>query len=82
MIFVPTYIPNLMLNYALRSVAPTVTRIYGSLQPVLAIAISVALGLDRLHWDTVAFAAVIFVGVWLVISSYNTHRTAPLVKIR
>lgn len=81
-IFVPTYIPNLMLNYALRSVAPTVTSIYGYLQPVLAIAISVALGLDRLHWDTVAFAAVIFVGVWLVISSYNTHRTAPLVKIR
>ena len=81
-IFVPTYIPNLMLNYALRSVAPTVTSIYGYLQPVLAIAITVMLGLDKLRWDTVAFAVVIFVGVWLVVSSYSSHHRAPLVKIR
>lgn len=72
-IFVPTYLPNLMLNYALRNVAPTVTSIYGYLQPLLAIAISVAMGLDRLHWDTVAFAAVIFCGVWLVVSSYKVN---------
>ena len=70
-IFVPTYLPNLMLNYALRDVAPTVTSIYGYLQPVLAIIISVAMGLDRLHWDTLAFAAVIFVGVWMVAGSYK-----------
>ena len=81
-IFVPTYIPNLMLNYALRQVAPTITSIYGYLQPVLAIAFSVAMGLDQLHWDTIAFAAVIFVGVWLVVTSYNTTKTAPLVRIR
>ncbi len=70
-IFVPTYLPNLMLNYALRDVAPTVTSIYGYLQPVLAIAISVAMGLDHLHWDTIAFAVVIFIGVWLVVTGYN-----------
>ena len=81
-IFVPTYIPNLMLNYALRSVPPTVTSIYGYLQPVLAIVISVVMGLDKLRWNTIAFAVVIFVGVWLVISSYSTHHKAPLVKIR
>ena len=81
-IFLPTYIPNLMLNYALRQVAPTITSIYGYLQPLLAISFSVAMGLDRLHWDTAAFAVVIFVGVWLVVTSYNTHKTAPLVRIR
>ncbi len=70
-IFVPTYLPNLMLNYALSKVAPTVTSIYGYLQPVLAIAISVAMGLDKLHWDTVAFAAIIFIGVWCVATSYK-----------
>lgn len=70
-IFIPTYLPNLMLNYALRNVTPTVTSIYGYLQPLLAIAVSVVMGLDRLHWDTVAFAAVIFTGVWLVVTSYK-----------
>lgn len=81
-IFVPTYIPNLMLNYALKQVAPTITSIYGYLQPVLAIVFSVAMGLDRLHWDTVAFAAVIFAGVWLVITSYSSHKSAPLIRSR
>ena len=74
-IFVPTYIPNLMLNYALHDVAPTVTSIYGYLQPVLAIVASVAFGLDHLHWDTLAFAAIIFVGVWLTASSYHSTPT-------
>ena len=62
---VPTYIPNLMLNYALKTVQPTVSSIYTYLQPVLAIAISVGMGLDKLHADTVVFAV-----------SY-THLTLP-----
>ena len=64
---VPTYLPNLMLNYALKSVPATVSSIYTYLQPVLAIAISVGMGLDKLHADTVIFALVIFVGVGLVL---------------
>ena len=48
----------------------TVTSIYTYLQPVLAIAVSVAMGLDRLHFDTLVFAAVIFTGVGLVLRSY------------
>ena len=67
---VPTYLPNLMLNYALKSVPATVSSIYTYLQPVLAIAVSVAMGLDRLHFDTLVFAAVIFTGVGLVLRSY------------
>ena len=68
---VPTYLPNLMLNYALKSVPATVSNIYTYLQPVLAIAISVGMGLDKLHADTVIFALVIFVGVGLVLRSYS-----------
>ena len=37
---------------------------------MLAIAVSVAMGLDRLHFDTLVFAAVIFTGVGLVLRSY------------
>lgn len=70
-IFIPTYLPNLMLNYALRNVAPTITSIYGYLQPILAIAISVVMKLDHLHLETIIFAMIIFTGVWLVITSYR-----------
>ena len=68
---VPTYLPNLMLNYSLRYVQPTVSSIYTYLQPFIAILLSVALGLDRLHGDTVVAALFIFVGVALVIRSYS-----------
>ena len=69
-LMVPTYVPNLMLNYALKTVQPTVSSIYTYLQPVLAIAISIGMGLDKLHADTVIFALVIFAGVGLVLRSY------------
>ena len=68
-LIVPTYIPNLLLNYSLRVVAPTVTSIYAYIQPVVAIALAVAMGLDRPHLDTILFAAIIFVGVGLVVSA-------------
>lgn len=70
-LIVPTYLPNLLLNYSLRFVEPTVSSIYTYIQPVLAVSLSVAMGLDVLHLDTALFAVVLFAGVWMVISSYR-----------
>ena len=74
---VPTYLPNLMLNYALKTVPATVSSIYTYLQPVLAIAVSIGMGLDKLHADTVIFALVIFAGVGLVLRSYAVKPKHP-----
>ena len=76
-LIVPTYLPNLMLNYALKTVPATVSSIYTYLQPVLAIAISIGMGLDKLHADTVIFALVIFAGVGLVLRSYTVKPKHP-----
>ena len=70
-LIVPTYLPNLLLNYSLRYLQPTMSSTYTYIQPVLAVALSVAMGLDRLHIDTVLFAALLFVGVAMVIRSYK-----------
>ena len=70
-LIVPTYLPNLLLNYSLRLVAPTVTSIYAYVQPVVAIALAVSMGLDKLYPDTVIFALIIFIGVGLVVGSYK-----------
>ena len=66
-LIVPTYVPNLLLNYSLRSVAPSVTSIYAYIQPIVAIALSVAMGLDKPKFDTLIFAVIIFIGVGLVV---------------
>lgn len=70
-LIVPTYLPNLLLNYSLKVVAPTISSIYSYLQPIVAISLAVAMGLDRLHLDTLLFAIIIFVGVGLVTYSYK-----------
>lgn len=71
---VPTYFPNLMLNFSLQFVKPVVTSIYTYLQPVLAIAVSVAMGMDRLRLDTAGFALLIFAGVACVLRSYVVRK--------
>ncbi len=69
LVAMPTYIPNLLLTSGLSRVSPTVTSIYTYLQPVGAVALSVAFGLDKLRLETVLFALLIFVGVGLVIGA-------------
>ena len=73
-LIVPTYLPNLLLNISLRRLAPTASSIYVFLQPVVAIAISVAMGLDKLRPDTIIFALIIFLGLGLVVSAYSKKR--------
>ena len=71
-LIVPTYLPNLLLNYSLRYLKPTMSSTYTYIQHVLAVALSVAMGLDHIHIDTLLFALLLFVGVGMVISSYRT----------
>ena len=70
-LIVPTYLPNLLLNYSLRVVAPTISSIYAYLQPIIAIILSVAMGLDKIRFDIVLFAIIVFVGVGMVTYSYR-----------
>ena len=74
-LIVPTYLPNLLLNYSLRYLKPTMSSTYTYIQPVLAVALSVAMGLDSLHADTLLFATILFAGVWIVVSSYQKQST-------
>lgn len=67
-LIVPTYLPNLLLNYSLKFVSPTTTSIYSYIQPVVAIILAVAMGLDKPHLDTLFFAVIIFIGVGLVVN--------------
>ena len=72
-LIVPTYLPNLLLNYSLRATSPTESSIYAYIQPVVAVGLSVAMKLDKLHPDTLLFALIIFIGVGMVIGSYRNN---------
>ncbi len=70
-IIMPTYIPNLLQNYALQYVQPTISSIYTYLRPLVAGAITIYLGLETPQLDTIIYALLIFFGVGVVIISYN-----------
>ncbi len=72
-LIVPTYIPNLLLNYSLKFVTPTITSIYSYLQPIVAITLAVAMGLDKLHADTLLFAVIIFIGMGMVVGDNRSE---------
>ncbi len=78
MILVPTFAPNLLLNYALKRVRPTISSIYSYLQPIIAISVTVWLGLDKLRWSTLVFGLFIVSGVYIVIRSYASPHRAKL----
>lgn len=67
LIVLPTYLPNLLITSALQYVQPTVTSVYTYVQPTVAVAISVAMGIDKLSIETVIFGALLFWGVGMVI---------------
>ncbi len=69
LVLIPTYLPNLLLTTGLKRATPTVASIYTYVQPVVAVGISLAMGLDKLHVTTLLFAALIFAGVGVTISS-------------
>lgn len=73
-IIMPTYIPNLLQNYALQYVQPTISSIYTYLRPLVAGAITIYMGLDTPQFDTIIYALLIFFGVGVVIISYNKTR--------
>ncbi len=66
---IPTFIPNLLFVYGIKSIRPSISSIYSYLQPVLAIALSVWLGIDKLSWEIVVFAVIIIIGVTIVLRS-------------
>ena len=70
-VFVPTYVPNLLLNYSLKYVQPTVSSIYTYLQPVLAVVLSVAMGLGPAASGHGALRAGYLLRRGLVIRSYR-----------
>lgn len=64
-----TYLPNFLYNFALRHIKPFQTSIFSYLQPVAAIALSVAMRLDKVRLETFLFAALVFAGIGIVLWS-------------
>jgi len=64
-----TFLSYLLVPIGQRCLRPTVVSIYNYVQPVVAVAFTVIVGLDTFGFTKAAAAACVFLGVWLVTQS-------------
>lgn len=69
LIFFATFVAYFLLPVGQARIRPTLVSMYGYLQPIIAIAIAIATGGDRLTLTKLVAALLVFVGVWIVSTS-------------
>ena len=66
MIFFSTFIAYYLVPVGQKRIRPTLVSMYGYLQPIIAIGVAIATGMDRITFTKVVAALLVFVGVWVV----------------
>ncbi len=66
MIFFSTFIAYYLIPIGQQRIRPTLVSMYGYLQPIIAIAVAIWTGMDRLTVTKLLAALLVFLGVWVV----------------
>lgn len=66
LIFFATFIAYFLIPVGQRRIRPTLVSMYGYLQPIIAISVSIATGMDHLSVMKVLAALLVFAGVYIV----------------
>lgn len=69
LIIFATFITYLLIPIGQKRIRPTLVSMYSYVQPIIAIAISIYIGMDTISWQKVLAAAMVFGGVILVTRS-------------
>lgn len=66
LIICSTFITYFLIPFGQKRIRPTLVSMYSYVQPIVAIAVSICVGMDTLSWQKVLAAATVFGGVVLV----------------
>lgn len=70
-----TFITYLLIPIAQKRIRPTLVSMYTYIQPIIAIVISIAIGMDKLTWQKILAAVMVFGGVIIVSFSKSAKNT-------
>ncbi len=73
-----TFIAYILIPIGQKALRPTLVSMYSYVQPIIAAALSIYLGLDSLDWQKVVAAVLVFTGVAIV----NRSKAAPHPHVR
>lgn len=74
LVFFATFVAYFLIPIGQQRIRPTLISMYGYLQPIIAIAVSIYAGIDRLTATKIAAALLVFTGVYVV----NQSRAAKV----
>lgn len=69
-----TFITYFLIPFGQKRIRPTLVSMYSYIQPIIATAISIVIGMDALSWQKVLAAATVFGGVILVNNSKSANK--------
>ena len=74
LIICATFVTYFLIPVAQKRIRPTIISMYSYVQPIIAITISIAIGMDVLTWQKVLAAAMVFGGVIIVSFSKSAEK--------
>ena len=69
-----TFFSYFLIPYGQKRIRPTLVSMYSYIQPIIAIVISIVIGMDHLTWQKILAAAMVFGGVIIVSYSRSAGR--------
>ena len=66
LVFFATFVSYYLIPYGQKRLRPTLVSMYAYIQPIIATAISICIGMDTLSWQKVLSAILVFAGVVIV----------------
>ena len=72
LIVAATFITYTLIPFGQKHIRPTLVSLYSYVQPIIAIAISIFIGMDTLTWQKILAAMMVFGGV--IIVSYSKSK--------
>lgn len=74
LIILATFVTYFLIPVAQKRIRPTLVSMYSYIQPIIAIVISIIIGMDHLTWQKILAAAMVFGGVIIVSYSRSAGR--------
>ena len=79
LVFFATFVSYYLIPYGQKQLRPTLVSMYAYVQPIIATAISICIGMDRLSWQKILSALLVFAGV--IIVSRSKRRLADMKEL-
>ena len=78
LIICATFITYFLIPLAQKRIRPTLISMYSYVQPIIAIAVSIAIGMDKLTWQKILATVLVFSGVIIVSRSRSAQNKVDI----